>query len=76
MILIDLQKAFDTTDHQTLIEKMKYLGFPKNVIAWFKPYLIERKFKTNINTLQPIEPNMWHTPRTHSRITPVFVLYK
>ena len=24
MILIDLQKAFDTTDHQVLINKMKY----------------------------------------------------
>ena len=27
MILIDLQKAFDTIDHQILIKKMKYLGF-------------------------------------------------
>ena len=25
IILIDLQKAFDTTDHQILIRKMKYL---------------------------------------------------
>ena len=29
---------------------MKYLGFSKNVIAWFKLYLSERKFKININT--------------------------
>ena len=29
---------------------MKYLGFSKNVIAWFKSYLSERKFKININT--------------------------
>ena len=50
MIMIDLQKAFDTIDHQILIEKMKYLGFSKNVIAWFKSYLSERKFKININT--------------------------
>ena len=50
MILSDLQKAFDTIDHQILIKKMKYLGFSKNVIAWFKSYLSERKFKININT--------------------------
>ena len=50
MILIDLQKAFDTIDHQILIKKMKYLGFSKHVIAWFKSYLSERKFKVNINT--------------------------
>ena len=29
---------------------MKYLGFSKNVIAWFKSNLSERKFKININT--------------------------
>ena len=29
---------------------MKYLGFSKNVIAWFKLYLSEWKFKININT--------------------------
>ena len=41
MILIDLQKAFDTTGRQILIKKMKYLDFSKNVIAWFKSYLSE-----------------------------------
>ena len=50
MILIDLQKAFDTIDHQTFIKKMKYLGFSKNVIAWFKSYLSEQKLNININT--------------------------
>ena len=29
---------------------MKYLGFSKNVIAWFKSYLSGRKFKINMNT--------------------------
>ena len=50
MTLTDLQKAFDTIDHQILVKKMKYLGFLKNVIAWFKSYLNEQKFKMNINT--------------------------
>ena len=33
MILIDLQMAFDTIDHQMLIMKTKYPGFPKNIIS-------------------------------------------
>ena len=49
MILIDLQKAFDTIDHQILIRKMKYLDISKNVIAWFKSYPSERKFKIYFN---------------------------
>ena len=36
MILIDLQKGFDTLDHDILLEKMECLGFKKPVIKWFK----------------------------------------
>ena len=50
MILTDLQKAFDTTDHPILLKKIKYLGFSKNTVTWFKSYLWEQKFKININT--------------------------
>ena len=49
MILIDLQKAFDTIDHEILINKLEFLGFPKNLILWFKSYLSIRKFKVNLN---------------------------
>ena len=38
MILIDLQKAFDTVDHKILIEKMKCMGF-SNVTKWFESYV-------------------------------------
>ena len=49
LILIDLQKAFDTIDHDLLLEKMMFLGFSKEVINWFRSYLSNRKFKVNIN---------------------------
>ena len=43
MTLIDLQKAFDTLDHDILLEKMECLGFKKPVIKWFESYLSNRK---------------------------------
>ena len=49
MVLIDLQKAFDTINHEILINKTEFLGFSKNVILWFKSYLSHRKFKFNLN---------------------------
>ena len=45
MILIDLQKAFYTIDPQILIKKIKYLGFSKNVIAWFKSISVNENLK-------------------------------
>ena len=50
MILIDLQNVLDTFEHQILLMKMKYLGFLKSTIGWFKSYLCEQKFKISINT--------------------------
>ena len=49
MILIDLQKAFDTINHEILINKIEFLGFSKDVLLWFKSYLSYRKFKVNLN---------------------------
>ena len=49
MILIDLQKTFDTINHEILIKKMECLGFSKGVTLWFKSYLSNRKFKVNLN---------------------------
>ena len=49
MILIDLQKAFNTINHEILINKMEYLGFSRDVIPWFMSYLSKRKFKVNLN---------------------------
>ena len=44
MVLVDPQKAFYTLDDGVLFEKMKYNGFRKSVIKWFKSYLSNRKF--------------------------------
>ena len=48
MILIDLQKAFDTIDHDILSEKMHCLGFSEPTIQWFRSYLTNRLFSVNL----------------------------
>jgi len=42
MILIDLQKAFDTIDHKILLQKLKYIGFSASATDWVKSYLTNR----------------------------------
>ena len=48
MILIDLQKAFDTINHDILLRKMASLGFSNHSIMWFQSYLSDRSFRVNI----------------------------
>ncbi len=45
MILIDLQKAFDTIDHNILLDKMNFIGFSEQTVKWFKSYLSNRTFR-------------------------------
>ena len=39
MILIGLQKAFDTSGHTVLLQKMDCIGFEESNIKWFQLYL-------------------------------------
>ena len=41
-VFIDLKKAFDTVDHQILLEKLTNCGIQGRVIAWIKKYLENR----------------------------------
>ena len=48
MVLIDLQKSFDTIDHSILLEKMSCVGFAGKTIAWYTSYLTNRYFIVNV----------------------------
>ena len=48
IILTDLQKALDTTDHEILLQKLKAIKFSETTMKWFKSYLPERIFLVNI----------------------------
>ncbi len=43
MVLLDLQKAFDTVDHEILINKLMAMGIGSS--AWFRSHLTNRKQK-------------------------------
>ena len=48
MILIDLQKAFDTINHDMLLKKLSIIGFSDHTVKWFQSYLSNRKFTVNL----------------------------
>ena len=48
-IFIDLQKAFDTMDHNILVSKLEYYGVRGTVKNWFSSYLHGRKQFVTIN---------------------------
>ena len=48
MILIHLQKAFDTIDYNILLQKVYAIGFSKHSINWFRSYLINGTFLVDL----------------------------
>ena len=51
MILVDLQKAFDTLNHTVLLQKMECISFKESVIKWFQSYLSTRKFFVSLENV-------------------------
>ena len=49
MILLDLQKAFDTVNHDILLGKMKAMGCSNSAVKWFRSYLSDRKQLTDLS---------------------------
>ena len=49
MVLIDLQKAFNTVDYTILTTKLNAIGINDSAGSWFKSYLTGRKQVVKIN---------------------------
>ena len=82
MILIDLQKVFDTINHDILLKKLSIIGFSDHTVKWFQSYLSNGRFtvdlensfsevsKRKIKKLQKLE-TIYNNIRIkqHSRVT-------
>ena len=44
IILLDLQKAFDTINHEVLLQKLKAIRFSEQRREWFRLYLCDQIF--------------------------------
>ena len=74
MILIDLQKAFDTIDREILLQKMKTIRFSKRTLQWCRSYLSGQVFFANIETrLRDFEKNSYGVPQG-SILGPILLL--
>ena len=49
MVFVDLKKAFDTVDHQILLEKLSYYRVRNTEQKWFLSYLRNRRQCCEVN---------------------------
>ena len=75
-VFIDLQKAFDTVDHNILIKKLEHYGIRGTCNDWFRSYLTNRKQFVSINGFQSDEVIMEYGVPQGSVLGPLlFLIY-
>ena len=75
-IFVDFQKAFDTVNHEILLQKLKHYGIRGIANAWFKSYLEKRKQYVTINGTDSQTNNIDHGVPQGSVLGPLlFLIY-
>ena len=55
---IDLKKAFDTINHEILLQKLPYFGLNMDIIKWIQNYLTNRRQKCTVNGMTSEEKDI------------------
>ena len=75
-IFVDLQKAFDTVDHNILLRKLCYYGVRGLANSWFQSYLSNRKHYVSISGHNsPTKINIYGVPQGSVLGPLLFLLY-
>ena len=75
-VFLDLKKAFDTVDHQILLDKLYAHGIRNNMYEWFKSYLANRSQYVIYNKSKFEIKNITHGVPQGSILGPLlFILY-
>ena len=75
-IFVDFQKAFDTVNHEILLQKLEHYGFRGVINDWFRSYLTDRSQKVVINGFESRSNIMKHGVPQGSVLGPIlFLIY-
>lgn len=77
LVLLDLTSAFDTIDHNIMLNKLQdLLGISRSVLKWFSSYLTGRSFRVFINQIMSDTVGLWSGVPQGSVLGPIlFLLY-
>ncbi len=76
MVLLDLQKAFDTVNHSILLDKVGAMGFSDTVKSWVASYLSGREQRVEVGGMLSESKTVYNVVPQGSVLGPLlFLLY-